>query len=399
MTTTTKSRREFLKKVTLASLGLLLGCGSDKREKVVDANNSGIYEEYKQLLFEKDSFIADPSNKDLEGVFQREYNARADTELRLRSAPSIAQLNYSLIMSMLENNDITMLYPGGEQDIAPLLFGHLLHKQFPKTKFKAIYTEIDDVAPMAMNSQLDWLKKQGVLDYTLDGSKSGDLKTFSFEITTTTGKVMIEYRIRPPSKNYYTAEDAAEANLFRENFTLDGANDQEFIARIIKKGKTSHGKPIIVMFPDYSNLGVDYRINMDQGYDSATDSYIMPDRFISRKELVALEDKLGHRGQIIIADENELKVINRETGHLPHSTERPLRDIPGQFFLSRGYSACSCNTHMNNLNRVDNISEPKRYDYVTVYKPHNVEDMLVNELAKKLRTAFGDDNNVQVFNM
>ena len=100
------------------------------------------------------------SSKDLENIFQQEYNARNNAQLRLRSAPSIAQLNYSLITSMLDGNDITMLYPGGEQDIAPLLFGHLLHQQFPKIKFKAIYTEIDDITPACLNSQLFWLKKQ-----------------------------------------------------------------------------------------------------------------------------------------------------------------------------------------------------------------------------------------------
>ena len=117
--------------------------------------------------------------------------------------------------------------------IVPVLFGHMLHKTIPEVPIRMIYTEIDAKHSHSFEKQLDFLKQKNVLTYNRNGfkTKSGLLQIF-YDIKTSTGKMQVEYRIRQPSDEYYTKEDAAEANFVRENYTFDGTNNVGFVAEL-----------------------------------------------------------------------------------------------------------------------------------------------------------------------
>ncbi len=378
------SRRTFLRNLGffLTAPALVVssissnGCSSVSVFEVQESEAQRVQREYSDLLHIQDSFVG---QEGLEGLFQQQYNLRTDTELRLRSAPSIAQLPYPIIRDILcadASNPIVMLYPGGGHDITPILFGHILHKLHPQVPFKAIYTEIDYIFPMCMSGQLDWLKKKGIIDFGQDRIKKEGMTVFQFEILTSSGKMMIEYRIRLPSDKYFTQEDADEANFFRENYTFDGTNNQAFIAEMAKKGKTKDDKPTLIMFPDYDRLGLHYTGNMEQGYSDSTNTYTMPDRFITKIELKVLEEQIGPRHGRSASVDN------------PNPQARPLRDVPGNFFLSRGYCACSCNGCMEELGKMHPHFENQRFDYTVLYRPEDIENMTQDELTRRLNAAF-----------
>lgn len=383
--TFSQERRQFLGELALLLAPMVLPalprCAAVRvakdRYSAFNEERAQKKKEYQDTLNSLDSAIG---IDDLENIFQIEYSKGSHSpRLKVRSAPNVAQLPYQQIVDALRISEVqplVVLYPGGGDDIAPVLFAHILHSNFPDIPVKMIYTEINDAYSENFRRQLGVLREAGVLNFEREERKTDELTTIDFIISTKTGKFRVEYRIRAQSKDYFTQEDADEANLFRENYTFDGTNNQEFIAEMAVRGYKKH-KPILIIFPDYDGLGNYYTRMLGQEFDYRTNTYTLPQRLIRKQELVALEEEKGPR--------NGFGLMGYQSDK--PSLARPIRDVPGDIVLSRGYLSCSCRECLQR-SVSENSHEIQRYNYSVLWQPTHLEDVAQDKLAALLNAAF-----------
>jgi len=80
----------------------------------------------------------------------------------------------------------------------------------------------------------------------------------------------------------------------------------------------------------------------------------------------------------------------------PNSKDRPVRDLPGEFLLSRGYVACSCEPCMN-LYAFNFPHERQRYDHSILYSAPSIGCLSPDDLSTKLRAVFDQKIKIQVY--
>ncbi|MBT7902655.1 hypothetical protein HN587_02255 [Candidatus Woesearchaeota archaeon] len=379
-------RRNFLKLIRNGTLVAIAGAnGINCSGMRTDPNSEQIADQelsrriailtHKHQLKQLDTHIGQESK--LEQIFQREFNNWPDTNLKVRSAPGAAQLDYNQILNSINasgNTPVSMLYPGGGDDITPILMFHLMNQVSGNAVgLRAVYTEIDDLMPEQMKQQLELLKTEGALDFKSETEKKPELKIQKFQIQTPTGEFEIEYHIRKPSDHFFTPEEAAAANLFRDNYsTGSGYFQVDLIAPMILQGY-SPNKPIVIMTPDYDDLG-DYYTYSTTEYGSL----VLPDRLITKEELMELEKTKGPRQLSYQAKKKNL----------------PITELPSDVNLSRGYVGCSCDGCQYELKTKER--EPQKSKYTLLLQPQNIEGINEDDLSTALWSAFKTQPEVYI---
>jgi len=335
----TLSRRNFL--TMLAAAGLQ-GCtlkdpqfkSNLKRFSRLIAGNSK-----DELVEASDSFIG---SSVLERALQIEYDKGPESPLKIRSAPGLAHIPYELLAQKLQFKRFppVMLYPGAGDDLAPILIGERLG-----LPVKLIYTEIDDSMVESARKQLNHLKNEyGVLALDEETRNREDLRETTFKIRTAQGKVDLIYRVRTPSEDFFKAEDIAEANILRENWTMNGKKSEAIYLISEMITSASDNRPKVAIWPDYSYFGKMY------------DSYRhLP--IITGDDVLALETDPQKIGD--------------------------YKDLHGQFLFVRGNVACSCDVHQHKFR--DKGSESNLRKHNILYFPEQEDP---DELFVQLMEAF-----------
>jgi len=371
------SRRDFLKTMAWASImvspaGQLLGRGIQKEKNIEE-------------LYSQDTFVGDAG---LEKVFQEQYNKGFTSDLRTRSAPNIAQLPYKQIIEMLglsKGNPLVMLYPAAGDDITPVLFAHLMRKNssegFP---INIICTEIDLGMAKRFGNQMDFLASKGVLKYNLSEKVLEETTEINFAVyPLDTNGFDITYKIGLNKDEFFTDEDAKRANIFRELSSPFVPVHYGFVAQMLKKGYKK-GRPILLMMQDYDALGPRYSelILKADGSEAG-----FPLRYIPDKKLVEMEKDQGPL-KIEYSGTPSNYVFKVKTD--AQSSERPIRDIPGEVIFSRGYTACSCDGCMELWEKLGKEPHMAEYSVLFLIKPGDLDNVSEEELSDRIKKAFRD---------
>jgi len=221
---------------------------------------------------------------------------------------------------------------------------------------------------------MDFLKNKDVLDYDLEKNKKGSLKEYNFSIKTKHSRFDILYRLRPDSTEYFTQEDIDEANVLRENFSRDGGRGTPMsIATIAKKG-FKKDRPVILITVDYDDMGYGYNNSING------DNLVMPKRIISKEQITELEKKTGI-GKDFKEEPHPVVQNKPDTRFFRKSVE----EIPMDFYLSRGYTDCSCNVCFSNLKNNDWYHGA---DYSIIFNLKNMDRFSIEEFASLYGEVF-----------
>lgn len=294
-------------------------------------------------------------------VFQSEYDKKWESVLKVRSAPNITHLPYKLIYQILQLDKFpfVMLYAGGGDDIAPIIIGEML-----KIPVKLIYTEIDDSVTERTRKQLDFLKSVGVLSYNCPNDRRivdrfGLLTETIFEIKTENTVIHLVYKIRPNPDRYFTIDETAEANFFREHYmTYDEGLSKLFVKMIVDGSKKN--QPIALIAPDYDGIG--------EAYAKITQQ---------RPQIITKEDLINCG-----MSSDGYSLSNSENGNVSEA----FSQVPGDVLLVRGNNACSCDicfAYSTILGREQKFSK-----YSILYFPENIDKIPQEDLQRRINLAF-----------